>query len=106
MRCGIAAYTSFLVEGIRKVSPKTHVRIIAEREALAVKEEFFEVVPCWSREENYVKQILTHLDDVDILHIQHEYSIYKFDDRLPTLLQKTPQRIRTVSYTHLTLPTN
>ena len=39
-RCGIAAYTSFLVEGIREVSPKTHVRIIAEREALAVKEEF------------------------------------------------------------------
>ena len=80
-RCGIAAYTSFLVEGIRKVSPKTHVRIIAEKEALAVKEEFFEVVPCWSREENYVEQILTHLDDVDILHIP-------------------------VSYTHLTLPTN
>ncbi len=103
-RCGIAAYTSFLVEGIRKVSPKTHVRIIAEREALALKEEFFEVVPCWSREENYVEQILTHLDDVDILHIQHEYSIYKFDDRLPTLLQKTPQRIRKVLTIHCVRP--
>ena len=103
-RCGIAAYTSFLVEGIRKVSPKAHVRIIAEREALALKEEFFEVVPCWSREENYVEQILTHLDDVDILHIQHEYSIYKFDDRLPTLLQKTPQRIRKVLTIHCVRP--
>jgi len=103
-RCGIAAYTSFLVEGIRKVSPKTNVRIIAEREALALKEEFFEVVPCWSREENYVEQILTHLDDVDILHIQHEYSIYKFDDRLPTLLQKTPQRIRKVLTIHCVRP--
>ena len=103
-RCGIAAYTSFLVEGIREVSPKTHVRIIAEKEALALKEEFFEVVPCWSREENYVEQILTHLDDVDILHIQHEYSIYKFDDRLPTLLQKTPQRIRKVLTIHCVRP--
>ena len=103
-RCGIAAYTSFLVEGIRRVSPKTHVRIIAEREALALKEEFFEVVPCWSREENYVEQILTHLENVDILHIQHEYSIYKFDDRLPTLLQKTPQRIRKVLTIHCVRP--
>ncbi|MCD6240209.1 glycosyltransferase family 4 protein [Candidatus Bathyarchaeota archaeon] len=103
-RCGIAAYTSFLVGGIRKVSPKTHVRIIAEREALALKEEFFEVVPCWSREENYVEQILTNLDNVDILHIQHEYSIYKFDDRLPTLLQKTPQRIRKVLTIHCVRP--
>ncbi len=103
-RCGIAAYTSFLVEGIRKVSPKTHVRIIAEKEALALKEEFFEVVPCWSREENYVEQILTHLENIDILHIQHEYSIYKFDDRLPTLLQKTPQRIRKVLTIHCVRP--
>ena len=103
-RCGIAAYTSFLVEGIRKVSPKTHVRIIAEKEALAVKEEFFEVVPCWSREENYVEQILTHLDNVDILHIQHEYSIYKFDDRLPTLLRKVPQGIRKILTIHCVRP--
>jgi len=103
-RCGIAAYTSFLVGGIRKVSPKTHVRIIAEREALALKEEFFEVVPCWSREENYVEQILTNLDNVDILHIQHEYSIYKFDDRLPTLLQKVPQGIRKVLTIHCVRP--
>jgi len=103
-RCGIAAYTSFLVEGIQKVSPKTHVRIIAEKEALALKEEFFEVVPCWSREENYVEQILTHLENVDILHIQHEYSIYKFDDRLPTLLQKAPQRIRKVLTIHCVRP--
>jgi glycosyltransferase involved in cell wall biosynthesis len=28
------------------------------------------------------------MGDVDIIHIQHEYSIYKFDDRLPTLLEK------------------
>jgi len=103
-RCGIATYTSFLVEGIRKVSPKTHVRIIAEKEALALKEEFFEVVPCWSREENYVEHVLTHLDNVDILHIQHEYSIYKFDDRLPTLLQKAPQGIRKVLTIHCVRP--
>jgi len=38
------------------------------------------------------------------LHIQHEYSIYKFDDRLPTLLQKTPQRIRKVLTIHCVRP--
>jgi len=103
-RCGIAAYTSFLIEGIRKVSPEIYVRVIAEKEALAVKEEFFEVVPCWSREEDYVEQILPHLDDIDVLHVQHEYSIYKFDDRLPTLLNKVPEEIRKIITIHCVRP--
>lgn len=103
-RCGIAAYTSFLIEGIRKVSPKTHVRVIAEKEASAIKNEFFEVVPCWSRQEDYVGQMLPHLSDVDVLHIQHEYSIYKFDDRLPTLLEKVPKEIRKIVTIHCVRP--
>jgi len=103
-RCGIAAYTGFLAEGIRRVSPKTHIRVIAERGASAVKGEFFEVVPCWSREEAYVDQILPHLDGVDILHIQHEYSIYRFDDRLPLLLRKVPRKIRKVVTIHCVRP--
>ena len=103
-RCGIAAYTSFLVDGLRKVSPKIRVRVIAEKEALSIKEEFFEVIPCWSREQDYVEQILPHLDDVDVLHIQHEYSIYKFDDRLPTLLQKIPRGTRKVVTIHCVRP--
>ena len=103
-RCGIAAYTSFLIEGLGRISPKAHVKVIAEKEALALKEELLEVVPCWSREEDYVEQILPHLGDIDVLHVQHEYSIYRFDDRLPTLLQKVPKGIRKVITIHCVRP--
>lgn len=103
-KCGIAAYTSFLVEEMRKISPKIHVRVIAEKEALPVRRKFFEVIPCWSRNEDYVEQILAHSNDVDILHVQHEYSIYKFDDRLPTLLESLPRKVKKVITIHCVRP--
>jgi glycosyltransferase involved in cell wall biosynthesis len=92
------------VEGIRETSSKLKIRIIAEKEALPVKQEMFEVIPCWSRNENYVEQILPYSDDLDILHIQHEYSIYKFDDRLPSLLEKLPFKIKKVLTIHCVRP--
>jgi len=86
-RCGIATYTDNLVNGIREVSPASEIKIVAERGASPLKQERFEVIPCWDRNENYVDSILANIQDVDIVHIQHEYSIYNFDDRLPTVLE-------------------
>jgi glycosyltransferase involved in cell wall biosynthesis len=103
-RCGIATYTSFLVKGIREVDSDVKIRIIAEKDASAVEQKMFEVIPCWSRNENYVEQILPHVDDSDLIHIQHEYSIYKFDDRLPSLIEKLPSRIKKVLTIHCVRP--
>jgi len=86
-RCGIATYTDYLIHGIRKVDSTLELKIIAEQGASPVKQDKFEVIPCWDRNENYVEPIILYTKGADVIHIQHEYSIYKFDDRLPSLLQ-------------------
>lgn len=103
-RCGVATYTSYLVEGIREVAPDVKIKIIAEKGALPVRRENFEVIPCWSRNENYVEQIFRRSNDVDVMHVQHEYSIYKFDDRLPSLLTKLPAGTRKIVTIHCVRP--
>jgi len=103
-RCGIATYTSYLVGGMREAAPQIQVRVIAEREASPLRREGLEVVPCWDRRENYVDQIIDHVEGVDLVHIQHEYSIYSFDDRLPTLLTKLPRSLGRVVTIHCVRP--
>lgn len=86
-QCGIATYTDYLVRGIGKVDPTLKIKIVAEQGASPIKRDKFEVIPCWDRNENYVDAVISHSRDADVVHIQHEYSIYGFDDRLPSVLQ-------------------
>jgi glycosyltransferase involved in cell wall biosynthesis len=86
-QCGIATYTDYLVRGVGKVDPTLEIKIVAEQGASPIKRDKFEVIPCWDRNENYVDPIISHSKDADVVHIQHEYSIYEFDDRLPSVLQ-------------------
>jgi len=86
-QCGIATYTDYLIRAIREEAPELQIKVVAERGATSIKEERFEVIPCWDRNEDYVEPIIRQVKDMDVVHIQHEYSIYKFDDRLPTVLQ-------------------
>jgi glycosyltransferase involved in cell wall biosynthesis len=86
--CGIATYTDYVIQGIRMVSPLVDIKVVAEKGAAPVKQKKFEVVPCWDRNENYVKPIMSNMGDADIVHIQHEYGIYSLDGRLPTLLKR------------------
>jgi len=96
-QCGIASYTDYVIQGLQKVSPLVDIKVVAEKGALPVKQAKFEVVPCWDRNENYVAPIISNVKDVDIVHIQHEYGIYKLDDRLPTLLKRLKaERKRTI----------
>jgi len=85
-QCGIATYTDYLIRGVGKVDPTLEVKIVAEQGASSIKRDKFEVIPCWDRNEIYVESIISHSKAVDVVHIQHEYSIYKFDDRLPSVL--------------------
>ena len=80
-QCGIATYTEYLVHGITKVEPALEIKVVAEKGASLVKRGKFEVVPCWDRNRDYVEPITRHTRGGDIVHIQHEYSIY----RLPLL---------------------
>lgn len=87
-QCGIATYTDYLIHGLREVSPTLEIKVVAEKDASPLKQERFEVVPCWDRNENYVEPIISNTKDADVVHIQHEYGIYNLDDRLPMLLER------------------
>ncbi len=87
-KCGIATYTDYLVNGFLKVKDDLEIKIICEEGAEYKEIPKFKAIPCWSRKKDYVEPILKESQDVDVVHIQHEYSIYTFDDRLPRLLQQ------------------
>ncbi|MGB3458606.1 MAG: glycosyltransferase family 4 protein [Halobacteriota archaeon] len=103
-QCGIATYTDYLIHGIRKADPAAEVKIVAEQGASPIKDDKLEVIPCWDRNENYVDPIISHTKGFDVIHIQHEYSIYNFDDRLPTLLQGLDEKAKKIITIHCVRP--
>jgi len=104
-QCGIATYTEYLIHGLQAVSPTLDIKVVAEEGAAPVKQERFEVVPCWDRNTNFVEPILSNTQDVDFVHIQHEYGIYSFDDRLPVLLERLNETAkRTIVTIHCVRP--
>ncbi|MGB7532010.1 MAG: glycosyltransferase family 4 protein [Halobacteriota archaeon] len=103
-QCGIATYTDYLIHGIRKADHASEVKIVAEQGASPIKDDNLEVIPCWDRNENYVDPIISHTMGFDVIHIQHEYSIYNFDDRLPTLLQGLDEKAKKIITIHCVRP--
>ncbi len=103
-QCGIATYIDYLIHGIREVDPDFKIRIVAEQGASPIKQEKFEVIPCWDRNEDYVKPLISHTRGADVIHIQHEYSIYKFDDRLPLAIQGLDAKAKKVITIHCVRP--
>ncbi|HEA69097.1 MAG TPA: glycosyltransferase [Desulfobacterales bacterium] len=103
--CGIATYTDYLIRGIKKADSALEIKIIAEQGASLLKQDKLEVVPCWDRNENYVEPIISHTKGADVVHIQHEYSIYKFDDRLPSVLHGMEKNTRKIITIHCVRPT-
>jgi glycosyltransferase involved in cell wall biosynthesis len=103
-QCGIATYTDYLIQGIGKVDPTSKIKVIAEYGATPLKQENLEVLPCWDRNENYREPIIEHTQGADVIHIQHEYGIYKFDNRLPSVLQGLDLNARKVITIHCVRP--
>jgi glycosyltransferase involved in cell wall biosynthesis len=102
--CGIATYTHYLIRSIKKADSALEIKIIAEQGASPLKQDKLEVVPCWDRNENYVEPIISHTKSADVVHIQHEYSIYKFDDRLPSVLHGMDKNTRKIITIHCVRP--
>lgn len=103
-QCGIATYTDYLIRAIKKECPGIEIKVIAEKGASSVKIDKFEVIPCWARDEDYIEPIISNIADVDVAHIQHEYSIFRFDDRLPSLLQRISTNAKKVITIHCVRP--
>jgi len=102
--CGIATYTDYLIQGIRKIDPALEIKVIAEKGAAPVKQENFEVNPCWDRNEYYVGPIISNAKNVDVIHIQHEYGIYSLDERLPAVLRELGTNAKKVLTIHCIRP--
>jgi len=96
-RCGIATYVDYLTRAMNKVNPEVEIEIIAEKGAFPIRRAKLEVIPCWDRREDYVAPILANSKGADIVHVQHEYSIYGFDDRLPRTLENLISAKRVVT---------
>lgn len=103
-RCGIATYTDYLIHGIREADPASEIEIVAEQGARPVEENGLEVIPAWDRDGDYVEPIIAHARGADVVHIQHEYSIYKFDDRLPSVLRKLDATAKKIITIHCVRP--
>jgi len=103
-QCGIATYTDYLIHAISEVDPAIEIRIVAEQGASPVKGDRLEVIPSWDRNEDYVEPIITHTRGSNVVHIQHEYSIYKFDERLPSVLKGLDKHTKKVITIHCVRP--
>ncbi|RJS71472.1 MAG: glycosyltransferase [Candidatus Syntrophoarchaeum sp. WYZ-LMO15] len=102
--CGVARYTSFLAEALIDVDSSLEIRVIAERGAEPVRGDRVEVLPCWQRDGKYQEEMLDQTEDLDLIHVQHEYSIYGFDNRLPAFLESLPSDIRKIVTIHCVRP--
>jgi len=103
-KCGIATYSYYLAKAVKKNDPSSDILILTEDECIPRQKKRYKVIPCWNRKQNYADQILKHANDIDILHIQHEYKIYGFDERLFSLLHKLGKNTRKVITFHCLIP--
>ena len=87
--CGIANYTYYLVNELLKLDQSIEIVIVAEKGSEKIKEDRLTCIPCFSREENYTSDILGLISRLkpDLIHIQHEYTIYGFNNKFFGLLE-------------------
>jgi glycosyltransferase involved in cell wall biosynthesis len=88
-RCGIATYSSYLIDGLLSVDDDLDVSVLAEEGSAAHHlRSHVRVIDAFSQDCDYGPAILRHVRSCspDVVHIQHEYGIFGFDDRFLHLL--------------------
>ena len=88
--CGIASYSHYLAGALVSSHVSPRLTLLAERPAEPASNERFTVIPAFSGEEDYTDELVQHIEaiDPDVVHIQHEYGIFGYDNRFPTLLRR------------------
>ncbi len=86
--CGIATYTHYLSEAICSLDADCKVTILAEEPLEAHAHSALCVIGSFDRDGDYAKNIISKLKKLapDVLHIQHEYGIFGYDQRFINLL--------------------
>lgn len=91
-KCGIATYTAFLGEELQKLGVDVH--ILAEKQGVVPNSfdpNFNSNLPsteCWSRHEKPDMLLETvKKEKLDIVHIQHQFGLFPYEQSLTYLLQ-------------------
>lgn len=94
IHCGIGNYTRSLCQALVETKP-VQVTVITERTGKRSDMGKIASFPCFDRGTNYVEDILQCISGTrqDIVHIQHEYSIYGFNEQFLGLLEKIKQNV-------------
>ncbi|MCX8015037.1 MAG: hypothetical protein N2748_03370, partial [candidate division WOR-3 bacterium] len=79
--CGIATYTGYLINGLRSLGKNLRVRVVAEDKAAAYQDSFLEVLPIWHRNTDFSRSIIENTENFDVVHLQHEFGIFGYDQR-------------------------
>ena len=89
-RCGIGRYTSFLVNALLKNSPSLEIFILTDYEVNYNTTSGITTIPCFKAAQFVVDEVVNRLNDLkpDILHIQHHYGIFGFEDDFLNLLSR------------------
>lgn len=101
--CGIASYTHYLAEALCSSDPAFQATLLTQEPLKERPNPPFQLSGAFTREGDYPAQVMAQVRTLapDILHIQHEYGIFGFDDRfLRLLLQLRDLRVRTVLTLH------
>ena len=83
--CGIATYTYYLIEALRRKSPTTQISVLAEGEAQPQRGSATDIRTVFRFDSEYVDAVVSAVDErcPDVVHIQHEYGIFGLDERFP-----------------------
>lgn len=92
VKCGISTYVEHLIEGFLKL-PGNEIFVLAEDNKENSRNEFsskVEFIRCFHRYEEDEERILKALEEVspDVLHVQHEYSIFRNFEMLERIHEK------------------
>jgi len=103
--CGIAEYTKFLVTALKSVRPDVKIHVLSDKSNQTFKlSGGVEVHPVFEFKANSYQSILdelTLIGGVDVLHVQHEYGIFGYNDLIleAALEAKREKLVKSVIFT-------
>lgn len=88
--CGIGSYTSYLADALTRSGCDAVVTVLTELQSKPAASGHIVVRPCFDSEADYGEPVTEGVEAAraDVVHIQHEYGIFGFDDRFPELLRR------------------
>jgi glycosyltransferase involved in cell wall biosynthesis len=88
VHCGIATYSDYLIDGLLSVNATLRITVLAESPVADDLRARVQVIDAFSQDSDYGSAILRRVRvcSPDVVHIQHEYGIFGFDDRFLRLL--------------------